>query len=222
MKPLLLMTDIETVPVDGALAFIEPIKIPANYTNPDTIEAYRQKKIAECSLDPDLCRMVALGFRLQGETETRAFIATTEDEERELLQRYWAFFGAAHDRSKTGVAMAGLNLNEFDFPILMRRSHYLGVKTPKFRTGRYAYQRPQVVDLYDTLTMDYNRCFGHPRPKEWYVRRWGLNVPEDPHTGADVGRLVQEGNWDAVLHHVKTDVDVEVAMAQWLGLWPTN
>jgi predicted PolB exonuclease-like 3'-5' exonuclease len=219
----LLMVDIETVAIPGVERFLGAIEAPANYTKPEAIAAYIEKATAKerdlAALDPDLARVVAIGFQLEGERAPLGAIAKDEEEEARVLDRFWAYYRkASADNSFGGVKLCGFNVAGFDVPVLLRRSLYLRVPAPEFRLGRFAYQHPQIVDLQDACTMDGHSAFKW-RSKDWWIKRMGLAGSEDAHTGADVAALVATGQWDAVLHHAKADVTKEIQMAQWLGIW---
>jgi hypothetical protein len=216
----LLCFDLETAPIDGVETYLGAIQVPANYSKPESIAKYKEEKAAEerdkAALDPDLGRIVALYFQLQGDSEIRGGIARDEAEERTLLTKWWAFVKKASDPLK--VRYTGYNIAGFDLPFLLRRSMFLKVHTPHIRLGRYAYQMPDVEDMMNILTMDRHEKF-RMRSKDWWIKRLGLAGADDANTGAAVPALVALGDWDAVAHHCKQDVVKEVQMLEWLGLW---
>jgi len=213
----LICLDIETAPIEGVEQYLGEIRAPANYTKPESIAKYVEEKTAEerakTALDPDLCRVVALAFQVQGEDTIRGDTAASEAGERELLKRWWAFV-----RKEVQPTYAGFNIAGFDLPVLVRRSQYLGVSYPSIRLGRYSYQMPQVVDLQNILTMDRHEKF-RLRSKDWWVRRLGLAGADDTISGADVPAMIAMGAWDVVLKHCKADVAKEVQMLEWAGMW---
>lgn len=217
------MLDIETAPIEDVDTYLCAVQAPANYRDPEKIAKYIEeaavKERDKAALDPDLCRIVALAFQIEGEHEVKGDVARTEAEEQALLTRFWNAVRTANGMG--GVSLCGFNIAGFDVPVLARRSLYLKVPDVKFRFGRYAYQRPQIVDLMDPLTMDRHEAF-KLRPKDWWVKRMGLAGAQDDNTGKNVPTLVALGLWDEILHHCKADVVKEVQMAQWLGLWPQD
>jgi predicted PolB exonuclease-like 3'-5' exonuclease len=215
----LLMLDIETAPIDGVEQYLGAIQAPANYTKPESIAKYIEEKTVDeklkASLDPDLCRIVALAFQWQDETEVKGGLAKDDAEERRLLERFWAVYRA--DVLKPRVC--GYNVSGFDLPVLIRRSQFLGVSHPSFRLGRYAYQMPDVVDLQNVFTLDRHEKF-RLRSKDWWLKRLQItNQADNPCTGADVGALIAVGDFETVLAHCKADVANEVLLAQWAGIW---
>ena len=51
-------------------------------------------------------------------------------------------------------------------------------------------------------------------------RRFGLAVPVQQHTGADIAGLVDDGDFEAVRRHCLADVAATVALARRLGVLP--
>lgn len=200
--------DIECCPLDDAAEYLEPATAPANYTKPDTIAAYVAKANAEalgrCSLDPDLCRIVAIGW--QDEGATTCAMTTERIAESELLASFWQVFNAHH--------FVGYNCLAFDLPVLLRRSLYLGVKAPSIQLDRF--RHPQVTDLMQVLS--YNGALKF-RGLSFYAKRMGLTSDPDVLTGADIGQAVKDGNWAGIAQHVKADVQKTAALAGRLGLF---
>jgi predicted PolB exonuclease-like 3'-5' exonuclease len=214
----LLMVDIETAPIDGVEQHLGHIQAPANYSKPESIAKYIDEKTAEekdkASLDPDLCRIVAIAFQFQGEDTVRGNYAKTEADEKALLERFWQIVRA----EPLVPNYCGFNIAGFDIPVLLRRSLFLGVSAPKIRLGRYAYQMPNVWDLQNFLTLDRHEKF-RLRSKDWWLKRLGIVGADNPCTGADVAALIAVGDFDTVLAHCKADVANEVLLARWLDIW---
>ena len=199
--------DIETAPLEDAAAYLEPIEPPANYKDPDKIEAYLTEKRVEqldrCSLDPDLCRVVALGW--WREREPQPTTATVEhQDEASLLQTFWQHVEQGH--------LVGFNCIAFDLPVLLRRSLYLGVPTPTIQIDRF--RHPRVTDLLQLLSHNGTLRF---RGLDFYARRFGFALPPDALTGKDVAPAVAGGRWRDVERHVRIDVLRTAALAAKLG-----
>ena len=68
LTPQGLVFDLETVAIDDAADYIEAGSAPANYKDPEKIAAYvaeaKAAAVSKCAVDPDLCRVVAIGYRL--------------------------------------------------------------------------------------------------------------------------------------------------------------
>ena len=129
--------DIESAALAEAADYIVPPKPRANLKDPAKITADLADKTAalleRAALDPDLCRIVAVGWECDGWTES----AVCEDaaQERELLERFWT--------QSRGVTLVGFNCLGFDLPVLLRRSLYLGVRAPMFSLNKYRLSRAE-------------------------------------------------------------------------------
>lgn len=202
--------DVETAPLDDAADYLEPATAPSNYTKPDTIAAYIAKANAEalskCSLDPDLCRIVAIGVYREQNGHAVALVAKTVNDEAALLTLFWQYYNDRH--------LVGYNCLGFDLPVLLRRSLYLGVKAPSIQLDRF--RHPQVTDLMQVLS--YNGALRF-RGLSFYAKRMGITSDPDVLTGADIGQAVKDGNWDGIAQHVKADVQKTAALASRLGLF---
>jgi hypothetical protein len=202
--------DIETAPIDDAVDYLEPASAPANYKDPEKIAAYvaeaQQKALDKAALDLDLCRIVAIGFHLGfTDAEPAVFLGQDEAEERRSLELFWQTVG---DRP-----LLGFNCLSFDIPVLLRRSLYLGVQARPFLLGKY--KHPGIVDVMQHLSFD---GLLPSRSLRFYVKRFGLDVPADDTSGADIGRIVAAGDWAAVAHHCRVDVFQTRALAKRIGL----
>ncbi len=200
--------DVETAPLEDAAEYlIEPVEAPANYRDQAKIAAFisekKAKQVAECALDYDLCRIVAIGILLEGREPDVALAGFQS--ERSLLEMFW---NQAHDRH-----LIGFNVLSFDLPVLLRRSLYLGIKAPSISIDRY--RHPDVTDLARVLSFD------KPTPDhslDFYAKRFGIDVP-DTMSGADIGKAVIEGRWDDVRNHCLADVKKTAAVAEKCGLF---
>ena len=204
--------DLETVAIDGAGQYLEPASAPANYKDAEKIAAYiadaNQKALDKAALDLDLCRIVALGFAFSDSPEKiSVWTAGNEEHERELLGAFWGSVG--------NRPLLGFNCLSFDVPVLMRRSLYLGVDAPPLQLGKY--KHPSVIDLMQHLSFD---GLVNYRSLSFYCKRFGLDVPDDGYTGADIARLVAEANFAAVDSHCRADVSKTLALARRIGLLP--
>lgn len=223
--------DLETVPIDDAATYLkpveaEPVSAPANYKDPAKIEEYiarataaaeekraaaEAERVARCALDPDLCRIVALGWQreIDGD-DVRVELCGDEAQEQSALRSFWA---------NTALPFVGFNIAEFDLRVLYRRSLYLGVRAKHVRMGRYEYQRPDVIDLMMRL------CWDDPRKAHslsFYTQRFSLDPVDDNVTGEDIPRLVAEGRWAEVENHCRADVIRTKQLAQRIGAIPSS
>lgn len=205
-----LVFDLETYPIDGAKDYLEPVSAPSNYVKPEAIANYVAKEsanqVGKCALDPDLCRVVALGA-YRSDEDWSVDLAITEDAERDLLLNFWDALGP-YPYPK----LIGFNVLGFDLPVLIRRSQYLGIPTKPIALGRF--KHPDVDDLMKLLDFD-GAIKTHSL--KFYARRFGVLVP-DPIDGKDIGALVTAGEWDKVSSHCKADLFTTAALARRLGV----
>jgi len=60
------------------------------------------------------------------------------------------------------------------------------------------------------------------RSLSFYAKRFGLDVPADDTTGADIARLVAAGDWDGVTAHCRADVIKTRELARRIGVLPAH
>ncbi len=209
-----IIVDIECVGIDNAADYLEPPEAPSNYKDPQKIADYiaeaTTKAVERCGLDPDLCRIVALGvgFSLGSDVVS---ICKTEAEETAALKLFW---GAVTD---TGLVRPVLSFNGFgyDLPVLMRRSQYLGVEHPVLSLDRY---RSPHIDLMQRLTWN-GAIKAHKL--SFYASRFGWPVV-DTVDGSQIAELVKAGDWKAVESHCLNDLAQTRFIAQKLKLIPAG
>jgi DNA polymerase elongation subunit (family B) len=202
-----MVVDIETFALDAAAEFIEEPSAPSNYKDPEKIAAYiaaeKAKAVGRCALDPDLCRVVAIGWG----TEAGAGgvdVAADEAAERDAIEALWA-------KTRQARILIGFNLLSFDLPVLIRRSQYLGIKTPAVSLDRY---RTPHIDLMERLSFNGKLRY---RSLDFYCKRFGVLVADD-HRGKDIDALVKAEDWIGVAAHCRADVMKTRLLAQRLGV----
>jgi hypothetical protein len=203
--------DIETAPLPDAADWLPEVEPPANYRDPAKIEAWiaeaRAEQLAKAALDPDLCRVVALGLLAQGTDTPAVLLAASDAMERELLAAL----------SSVGEAI-GFGVLRFDLPILQRRAWYLGVTLPPFNLDRY---RSPHIDLEDLLSVR-GRYLLKGKSLDFYCKRFGISDHGDTTKGKDIPALVAENTpeaWDKVETHCRADVLKTRDLARRLGVW---
>ena len=149
MQPFVI--DVESVAIEGVDTYLEPVTAPSNYKSPDAIERYQVEKRKElvdrAALDIDLAQIIALGISRAGyATEVLTTQHTTESD---ILAWLWEQWHKVDFADRQLVTFNGCN---YDVPLLLRRSLYLGVKAPQIQCDRF--KHPQVVDLMAWLSMD--------------------------------------------------------------------
>jgi len=213
-SPTWLVIDIETVGRADVADYLDDLAPRANLVDPVKIAAdLAEKKAAaltNAALDWNANRIVAIGLQTEEDDAPRVLLCRDEFDEVAALEQVWRTY---RDRSRRLVTFAGAG---FDVPTLIQRSRFLHVPTPPIDQRKYG-NRDQI-DLYRELTFDDSqRTFVIRRTLGNFCRLFSLDVPDDPHSGADIARLVDEGDWDAIAHHVRVDVVKTVALAQRLG-----
>lgn len=210
MKPRLIF-DSETIGDDAAIPFLPPLDPPSNYKSEEAISKWKAeatpKQRAKMSLDPSQCRIVALAWHYDDTLTTR--LCPTATDEREALTAFWDVWTGA-----TGDSRIGFNI-AFDLPVLLTRSIILGVPKPTITLRKYGSPdcRDLMLDLSFGGLVDYHGL-------TYWCKRLNLDVPEDVHTGANIADLVNLNSpeaWDAIRHHVTTDVLKTKALADYLG-----
>jgi hypothetical protein len=194
--------DIETAPLREVKQFADwDMEPPKNYKKKETISEWHktavEKQLEKSALDPDLCRVVAIGWRLE-DGALESCVAKTASEEKDAIERFWAAVGRG--------CVVGYNCIGFDLPVLLRRSMYLGIRKgiPHFYLSKY---RPSanIIDVMVRLSMDGLLPY---RSLNWYARRCGLRSGIPTIGGRDIPMLVESDQWDLVQRHVEEDVQL--------------
>lgn len=207
-----LILDLETAPLAEAAHWFDPVKPDARLKDADKIKASIEEKTADRNdkfgLNPDTCKIVAIGTFVVGADAPTVDLCRDEAEEREALIRFWALYRAvAHTKLVTFYG------SKFDLPVLRMRSVYLGVDAAPLVIGP-PWKSPHI-DVYQDLTCDGARK--DVGSLAFYGRRCGFTTL-DKVNGADIAQLVAEGRWDAVRAHCESDVSLTHALANKLGL----
>lgn len=211
--------DIETLPTsrkeiqERATAKVAP---PANYSKADTVakwwaeqgEAAKQEAIAKTALDGTWGEVLCIGVAIND--APAEVLKRPQTGERDLLNAFSILMDSrCKEEFKSGshwevsATWIGHNLQDFDLRFLWQRSRINRVKLPfVLPIGKPNYNRGPYV--YDTM-------------KEWSgygnkIKQTDLEMAfgierKDEITGADVFRMYQEGNLDAIHNHCLQDVE---------------
>lgn len=202
-----IVLDVETVALPDAAVFVPTPRAPKSYKDDAKIKSYIQEKYNEevehAGLDPDLGCIVAIGVMMEG-TDEPSVVSRAQYTEEFMLDWLWKSVGPR--------ITVGFNTLGFDLPMCLRRSLYLGVPTPNINLDKY---RTPHLDLQQILS--FRGVFKY-RSLDFYCRRFDLKVPDDSVVGADIPKLVAEGNWAAVEDHCASDVKKTAALARRMGL----
>jgi len=204
----ILFVDIETVPREAALPLLKAPEPKRNLVDPAKIAADVAAKqaslLADMSLDPYACRIVALGTAWDDTAEPHVALCRDEDEEEVALEHFWRYAATA--------ALCGFNLRKFDLRVLIARSLLLQVSNLPFsmQTPDYVRRSRHVIDLYEYVAFGDSYGGGDSvisRSLVSMCRVFGVNVPEDDVDGGRISELVSLGQWDAVAQHCRRDVE---------------
>lgn len=208
-----LVADIETGTIDKAGEYVEQItEAPKSYKDPEKIAEWLEKanreQLTKAALDPDLCRVVAIGMWMNDGRGIRVATADSQEAEVMMLTAFWQTV-----RAPFGLrTIVGHNVLDFDLPVLQRRSLYLGINAPRISLDRY--RHPNVEDTQQILS--YNGKLRY-RSLNFYCRRFGIEV-DDPVGGHQIPTLLAMKDWDAIKGHVRADVEKSKALAERIGI----
>ena len=202
--------DTETIGDERALPLLPTLEPPSNYKSADAIEKWMAeaapKQIRRMSLVPSECRIVAIAWDVDGTMNVR--LCQQHEYERVALREFWDAF----EKTKDAV---GYNVH-FDMPVLITRSRILGVPHPRIELRKYG--TAGIRDLMLDLSFNGINDF---RSLNFWCKRFGLDVPDDPKSGKDTADLVAENtddSWGFVRQHVIADVVKTKALAEYLNL----
>jgi hypothetical protein len=203
--------DTETAPLDDAESMLPEFKHNKGTKDAalkaEQIATKRANALADAALDPDLCRIVAIGAWWDDHELPLVDLCKNEDDERVVLKEYWrAYRTIRHEHPNTVIV--GSNVLGFDLPVMVRRSLYLQVDVPMLERGKYRHR--DVIDLKSLLCDDDRLAW---RSLEYYVKRFGCDVPHDLIDGAQIPALVAAGEWDKVREHLRCDLVKTRALA---------
>lgn len=216
--------DIETAAHPCAQEYIEPLNLDGitaakNLKDPEKVAADLERrrldattehatKLGRAALDWNLSRIVALAWSLDGGDVVNVRPCANEDEERAALVSFW--------KDCEGRLLLGYRARTFDVPTLIQRSRLLRVGHRDVNLARFG--KGSVIDLFDILTFDDTRAEAlMPRRLKTFCKRFGLDV-QDEINGADIGALIEVGDWESVISHVTSDVRITAALARRIGV----
>jgi hypothetical protein len=185
----------------------DPLKISEDIAKRrhEAAAAY-EESLSRAALDWNLSRIVALAW-FDGDVTT-VKPCPDEETERAALVEFWRTLG--------NRALVGFAARTFDAPTLIQRSRLLNVVHQEVNLARFG--RGSVIDIRDVLTFDDARYEAvMPRSLKTFCRRFGIQV-DDPIDGKQIPQLVAEGNWDAVMAHITSDVKLTVQLGQRIGV----
>lgn len=210
------LCDLETAPHPDAHKWAEPVTAPSNYKDEAKIAAYIAEATIErdnrLGLDPDLNRIVALGYHDVPQSDPIVLLCSDEFEEREALKQFWGTYAEKPTR------IIGYNSQSFDLVVLAMRSLFLGVKHPELII-RPEWKSPHV-DIYQML--GFGGARKNQKGQRFYCQRLGIPIYDDI-TGADVAKMVAENtkeSWQKIHDHALSDLALLRALAEWMDVIP--
>ena len=200
--------DIETCGIDNAEEFLEPVEADKRLKDPEKIaadiEAKTQARLDKLALDCNTARIVCLGYWTE-EEGLSVDACRREEDERVVLRHFW--------RESRHRTLVGYACKQFDLRVMVRRSQLLGIEYPILNFSKY--DRKGVTDLFLDLTFGdgtYDQG-AMRRTLKAFCKRFGIPVDDDI-SGKEIPALVAAGEWDQVIAHCKSDVELTVALAQ--------
>jgi len=198
--------DIETAPQLELLPLaLEAARARAEARREDPSGVDEEAVKREMSLSPVFGRIVAVGTLDDTQEEPTIFVG---QEEREILEVVWHNLeGADLFITYNGIA--------FDVPFLKLRSSILGVRSVvEISTKRYIWLNH--MDLYQLITAwGGNRSRYLKLDLETVAKVLGIEVPVG--NGAEVPKLFEAGDWDAIKRHLEADLKATLGVWERLG-----
>lgn len=211
----MIVFDCESVGRLEAVDLLGPVKAPGNIKDPAKIAAAIAEKLEkrreDAALDCDVNGIASIAWATS-EDEITCLDAGTYTE-AQMLREFWTCL-VDHWREYPSSPLVGFFCVSFDLPTIIRASQRLSVPHPRLELGRYRYDN-RIVDLAQELTW---KGLVDPKTLTVYCRLFGLDVPDDDSSGADIGGFVAAGAWDKVILHNVADVRKTWALAAYLGI----
>lgn len=197
--------DLETISIDNAAAFVKPA---ANLKDEAKKAASIEERAAKAALNPWLCRIVALGWCEETDDVEHVEVCNNEATEARILREFWARAVDERGKLRPLVFFNGLS---FDGPVLVARSMLLNVRHPEVNLDRF---RSPHIDLFQKLTFgDREKALS----LKFFCERFGINT-DDAFTGAMIGQLYADGDWESIRRHCASDVRLTRQLAERLGV----
>jgi predicted PolB exonuclease-like 3'-5' exonuclease len=190
-----LFIDIETIPSD-TMPKIEDIKVPGNYSKPDTIAKYQfdnqESLYKKQALDSMQGRIICIGYAYSGIANTIAM------EEGETLQLFYFHVKEIFDDIMETPHFVGWNIGTFDLPWLWRKA--IQYNLPELRALIPHNNRNLYTDLMKVWACDFKDYVSLDNCASF------LGIEHPGGKGSDVYDWWKEGNIDAIRAHCEEDV----------------
>jgi hypothetical protein len=200
-----LVLDIETVPLDDALAAPYPAETrqpPANYKSEDAIgkwrvsdrAAWETNRAKECSLNPRLGRILCLG------TSEGTILAPTVDEEPALLRQAWEWLHAHAGQVVTWNGTWDLRF------ILIRSLHHNVIPQVPGSVINQWFRKYSYAPHFDVKAALMNWEIRAGEGLGEWCRFLSVEGKTEGLSGADVWPLYQAGQLDEIAAYCAQDV----------------
>ena len=182
-----LFWDIETVPNDDALQYVDMPKASKAIKDPDKIEAAVMQKYQEtidmAALDPDLCCVKSIAYAFGTDGPTTVDIVNKKMTEEAVISRFWSAV------LRTQGNTVGYNILGFDWPVILRRSFELGI-VPTILPSMVKFRTEPTTDLMQILS---NWDWHFTKKLKWVCRRYGIEIPAGYETdGSQVEQMTDK------------------------------
>lgn len=153
-------------------------------------EIYQEKSGLQAEYGKIVCISIAyLRYNESNVPSIKSKSFTSEDE-KELLNNFFAFLKSAKDKLPDSV-FAGHNILEFDIPFLFKRALINGLQVPdQFNMNG---KKPWEINIIDTIKIFANGAWKEGyTPLSTLATILGLPTPKDDIDGSDVSRVFWE------------------------------
>lgn len=196
--------DIETIPTQNAelqTYVCENLKAPANYKDPEKINAWLEENRAvavdKTSLDGALGEVVVISVAVNDNAPVTFYREDwqAQERERDILTRFNEYLRAEANKCRTVPKFIGHSITKFDDRFIFQRSVINGVK-PYYTTNRQ--------NTYDTMTEWAG--YGNTVALDKLCKVLGVEQKGDI-DGSKVWQYVQDGKINEVAEYCAKDVE---------------
>jgi hypothetical protein len=211
----MLVLDIETIPTAAGMAvpYDEATNPPpANYSKPEAIAswhekgrvAYAERRAKECSVNPRLGRVLAIGLS-STENGPQMLYAMTDAEEESILRAFWDIMNDAE-----GPLVTWNGVWDFRFLLIRSARHRIA---PGFAVGPYfkRYSTNPHFDCKAVLMQDWNFRGAGEGLAEWSAF-FGLEGKSDGWDGSKVYPAFLAGRHEEIKQYCAADVAATAAV----------
>lgn len=201
--------DIETIPSQAPNARERArsrIKIPANYSKPESIAKYLSEKAEEAwlktSLDGTYGEVVCATFVVEDQPEPVTVVRRLDDPEADFLVELWRRLTDALDDAYVREPIwVGHRVGSFDLRFLYHRSVVHGVRPPYDIRPDLKPWHPSVRDTSYMWTGEANSGIA----LDLLAEALGIPSPKELFDGSQVWKLVSDGRYDELVAYNQGD-----------------